>query len=199
MSPVLFYVLLAAVLMLFSGFVSASMQFSSLAQQHADAPLISYDIKQDQQGYIWFASELDGLQRFDGYEISRRKVLSDSEPKAGMANVNQLLIDGQRANDVRAADRGVRVFTVGLGTKSGEIVGWGGRSMRVQLDEETLQTIADLTRGMPGRPFKDQVDNPNFDSSNITFAYDQLFRDSRFSGSEPSAASASRASARNAD
>jgi len=46
-----------------------------------------------------------------------------------------------------AADRGVRVFTVGLGTKSGEIVGWGGRSMRVQLDEETLQTIADLTRG----------------------------------------------------
>ncbi|MGE4064369.1 MAG: VWA domain-containing protein [Rhodospirillaceae bacterium] len=46
-----------------------------------------------------------------------------------------------------AADRGVRIFTVGLGTKSGEIVGWGGRSMRVQLDEETLQTIADLTRG----------------------------------------------------
>lgn len=33
-------------------------------------------------------------------------------------------------------------------------------------------------------PFKDQVDNPNFDSSNITFAYDQLFRDSRFSGSD---------------
>lgn len=46
-----------------------------------------------------------------------------------------------------AADRGVRIFTVGLGTKSGEIVGFGGRSMRVQLDEETLQTIADLTRG----------------------------------------------------
>lgn len=45
-----------------------------------------------------------------------------------------------------AADRGVRVFTVGLGSTSGEIVGWGGRSLRVQIDEETLKTVADLTR-----------------------------------------------------
>jgi Ca-activated chloride channel family protein len=65
-----------------------------------------------------------------------------------------LLTDGQATTGPdpietarQAADRGVRIFTVGLGTKSGEIVGWGGRSMRVQLDEETLQTIADLTRG----------------------------------------------------
>lgn len=65
-----------------------------------------------------------------------------------------LLTDGQATTGPdpvesarMAADRGVRIYTVGLGTKSGEIVGWGGRSMRVQLDEETLQTIADLTRG----------------------------------------------------
>ena len=65
-----------------------------------------------------------------------------------------LLTDGQATTGPdpietarMAADRGVRIFTVGLGTKSGEIVGFGGRSMRVQLDEETLQTIADLTRG----------------------------------------------------
>lgn len=110
MSPVLFYFLLAAVLVLFSGSISAAMKFSSLAEQHADAPLISYDIKQDQQGYIWFASELDGLQRFDGYEISRRKVLSDSEPKAGMANVNQLLIDGQQRLWVSTWGQGVSVL-----------------------------------------------------------------------------------------
>lgn len=46
-----------------------------------------------------------------------------------------------------AADRGVRIFTVGLGSTNGEISGWGGRRMRVQIDEETLKTVADLTKG----------------------------------------------------
>ncbi len=46
-----------------------------------------------------------------------------------------------------AADRGVRVFTVGVGTTQGEILRGDGWSMRVRLDEETLKTISDLTRG----------------------------------------------------
>jgi Ca-activated chloride channel family protein len=46
-----------------------------------------------------------------------------------------------------AADKGVRVYTVGVGSKEGTLLGYEGRSMRVQLDEETLQTMADLTRG----------------------------------------------------
>jgi Ca-activated chloride channel family protein len=46
-----------------------------------------------------------------------------------------------------AANRGVRVFTVGFGTKDGETIGFEGWSMRVRLDEETLKTIANLTRG----------------------------------------------------
>ncbi len=46
-----------------------------------------------------------------------------------------------------AADRGVRIYTVGIGTVAGEIIGWEGWSMRVRLDEETLKTIANLTRG----------------------------------------------------
>jgi Ca-activated chloride channel homolog len=41
----------------------------------------------------------------------------------------------------------VRVYTVGFGTSDGEIVGFGGRSMRVQLDEETLRQMAEITRG----------------------------------------------------
>lgn len=44
-----------------------------------------------------------------------------------------------------AADRGVRVFTVGLGTEEGAVVRLEGISMRVQLDEETLRKIADVT------------------------------------------------------
>jgi Ca-activated chloride channel homolog len=65
-----------------------------------------------------------------------------------------LLTDGQRTTGPdsieaaqMAADRGVRIFTVGFGTKSGETIGFEGWSMRVRLDEETLKTIASLTRG----------------------------------------------------
>ena len=65
-----------------------------------------------------------------------------------------LLTDGQSTtgpNPIEAArlaaERGVRVFTVGVGTASGQIVRGEGWSMRVGLDEESLKTIADLTRG----------------------------------------------------
>lgn len=46
-----------------------------------------------------------------------------------------------------AADRGVRVFTVGIGTAEGQTIGFEGWSMRVRLDEETLKNIANMTRG----------------------------------------------------
>jgi len=46
-----------------------------------------------------------------------------------------------------AADRGVRVFTVGIGTVAGETISAEGWSMRVRLDEEALKRIALITRG----------------------------------------------------
>jgi len=45
-----------------------------------------------------------------------------------------------------AAEHGVRVYTVGIGTVSGEILGAEGWSMRVRLDEESLKTIANTTK-----------------------------------------------------
>ena len=45
-----------------------------------------------------------------------------------------------------AADRGVRVYTVGIGTVDGETIGFEGWSMRVRLDEETLKDIANMTQ-----------------------------------------------------
>lgn len=110
MHPVSIRFLLSALLMLLPWSLWASMQFSSLAQQHADAPLISYDIKQDHQGYIWFASELDGLQRFDGYELSHWKTLTESELQSGMANVNQLLVDSQQRIWVSTWGQGVTLL-----------------------------------------------------------------------------------------
>jgi Ca-activated chloride channel family protein len=65
-----------------------------------------------------------------------------------------LLTDGQRNTGPdsleaakMAAQRGVRVFTVGVGTKTGEVIGFEGWSFRTVLDEDTLKAIADLTRG----------------------------------------------------
>src|SRR3954454_1060694 len=65
-----------------------------------------------------------------------------------------LLTDGQRTTGPDsvmagrlAADRGVRIFPVGVGTPEGKIVVFDGWSMHVRLDEETLRAIADLTRG----------------------------------------------------
>lgn len=63
-----------------------------------------------------------------------------------------MLTDGQRTTGVDpleaaklAADRGVRVYTVGIGTVDGETIGFEGWSMRVRLDEETLKAVANRT------------------------------------------------------
>jgi Ca-activated chloride channel family protein len=65
-----------------------------------------------------------------------------------------LLTDGQRTTGPdpieasrMAADRGVKIFTVGIGTTDGEIMGFEGWRMRVRLDEETLKAIANTTQG----------------------------------------------------
>jgi Ca-activated chloride channel family protein len=48
-----------------------------------------------------------------------------------------------------AADRGVRVYTVGFGTKDGAAIpgGWGGWSFWARLDEEALKGVAKRTGG----------------------------------------------------
>jgi len=64
-----------------------------------------------------------------------------------------LLTDGQRTTGVdtmeaakMAADRGVRVYTVGVGTVDGETIGFEGWSMRVRLDEAALKAVATSTQ-----------------------------------------------------
>ena len=64
-------------------------------------------------------------------------LLSDGQTTAGPDPVKAARL---------AAARGVRVFTVGVGTEGGQIVTGEGWSMRVRLDEEALKAIADLTR-----------------------------------------------------
>ena len=45
-----------------------------------------------------------------------------------------------------AADHGVRVYTVGIGTAQGARLNFDGWSMHVRLDEETLKQVAGITR-----------------------------------------------------
>jgi Ca-activated chloride channel family protein len=61
----------------------------------------------------------------------------------GQSNVGPDPIEAARI----AAERGVRVYTVGFGTTEGEILRFEGWSMRVRLDEQTLRNIAELTQG----------------------------------------------------
>ncbi|MDE1949065.1 MAG: VWA domain-containing protein [Burkholderiales bacterium] len=91
------------------------------------------------------------------------RLLGDAEPAKGYKPVAPgsydsaaviLLTDGQRTVGPDpldaakiAADLGIRVYTVGIGTTQGEVIGFEGWSMRVRLDEETLKNISLLTHG----------------------------------------------------
>jgi len=80
----------------------------------------------------------------------RAKVAPGSEDSSAIV----LLTDGQATSGPDpikaaelAADRGVRLFTIGIGTEQGAVVKVEGVSMRVNLDTETLKKIADMTLG----------------------------------------------------
>jgi Ca-activated chloride channel homolog len=82
-----------------------------------------------------------------------KKEFTPVQPGSYSSGAIIMLTDGQRTTGPdpmdaakMAADRGVKVYSVGIGTKEGETIGFEGWSMRVRLDEETLKNIANLTR-----------------------------------------------------
>ncbi len=93
-----------------------------------------------------------GLGR-DGKEKKTQAPFVPVAPGSYASAAIILLTDGQRTTGVdsmdaakAAADRGVRIYTVGIGTVDGETIGFEGWSMRVKLDEETLKGIARNTQ-----------------------------------------------------
>ena len=64
-------------------------------------------------------------------------LLTDGQTNAGYDPVEAARI---------ASEYGLRVYTVGFGTAKGNIVGFGGWSMRAQLDEVALKKVADMTK-----------------------------------------------------
>lgn len=85
-----------------------------------------------------------------------RKAKADFKPVQPGSNVSSaiiLLTDGRRTTGPdpldaarMAAERGIRVFTVGFGTTQGGAVAVDGYSMYMMFDEESLKAIAGLTK-----------------------------------------------------
>lgn len=85
---------------------------------------------------------------------SPARVIQPVPPGSNDSAVIILLSDGRRTTGPDpievaklAADRGVRIYTVGFGTLGGARVDFGEWSIYVRLDEETLKTVAQITRG----------------------------------------------------
>jgi Ca-activated chloride channel family protein len=106
---------------------------------------------------IDLASMMYGRERPRGSDLGQapkaKKEFVPVAPGSYSSGAIILLTDGQRTTGVEpmeaaklAADHGVRVYTVGIGTVTGETIGFEGWSMRVKLDEETLKSIASWTQ-----------------------------------------------------
>jgi len=89
----------------------------------------------------------------EDFDVKKKPEGAPARPGSYPSGAVILLTDGQTTagpdpvDAARvAADHGVRVYTVGVGTDSGQLLTGEGWSMRVRLDEEALKAIADLTR-----------------------------------------------------
>ena len=98
-------------------------------------------------------SQITGARPMPGETPKEKKPFTPVEPGSYTSAAVILLTDGQRTTGPdpmeaakMASERGVKVFTVGIGTKAGETIGFEGWSMRVRLDEDTLKNIANATR-----------------------------------------------------
>jgi Ca-activated chloride channel family protein len=84
---------------------------------------------------------------------SEKKDFKPVAPGSNNSTAIILLTDGQQTTGVdtmeaarMAAERGVRVYTVGIGTVDGKNIDFEGWSMRVRLDEDTLKKVASATQ-----------------------------------------------------
>ena len=104
-------------------------------------------------GGFWRGTAPDRGKKLDPGKAEPKK--ADPVPPGSYNNAVVILMsDGRRTTGPdpldaarMAADRGLRVFTVGFGTAAGAMIGFEGWSAYVRLDEETLKAVADVTRG----------------------------------------------------
>ena len=122
------------------------------------ALIVSLDALLPDSGIDVEALVLGGKQRPASTPIERnakadKPAFKPVPPGSYASGAIVLLSDGRRTMGPdpieaakMAADRGVKVYTVGFGTPEGGPVDFGGWSIYMKLDEETLKQIAETTR-----------------------------------------------------
>lgn len=119
-----------------------------------EALLTGADI--DAQKIINEASEMGGKKANDmGKSLDdKAKPATEASASRGKNMAIVLMSDGQSNMGPEllkmaelAAKHEVKVYTVGIGTKEGDVVHIQGRSMRVKLEDEALQKVSALTQG----------------------------------------------------
>ena len=110
----------------------------------------------DAQKIINEASEMGGKKASDmGKSLDdKAKPATEASTSRGKNMAIVLMSDGQSNMGPEllkmaelAAKHEVKVYTVGIGTKEGDVVHIQGRSMRVKLEDEALQKVSALTQG----------------------------------------------------
>jgi Ca-activated chloride channel family protein len=91
--------------------------------------------------------------KIDEKKNAEKKIFKPVEPGSNPSKAIILLTDGRRTTGPLptdaarlAAERGVKVYTVGFGTAAGASVPIEGYSIYMMYDEETLRSVAELTR-----------------------------------------------------
>lgn len=131
----------------------------ALAQLFPDAGIdleaILYDNAYYRYGTIQKGTGAKSIDKARKSAKEEKKQFTPAVPGSYTSGAIILLSDGRRTVGPdpleaarMAADRGVRVFTVGFGTKGGgTIPGWEGMGFYVRLDEESLKGVANITGG----------------------------------------------------
>jgi Ca-activated chloride channel homolog len=103
---------------------------------------------------IWQQDKNANTQDSGGGAAAVKKPFKPVPPGTYQSGAIILLSDGRRTTGPDpldaaklAADRGVRVYTVGFGTQNGGEITVDGMSFYTRLDEETLKAIAAVTKG----------------------------------------------------
>jgi Ca-activated chloride channel family protein len=105
-------------------------------------------------GEMTFGSSRKQGRSLDGKDKPPPRQITPVAPGSYQSAAIILLSDGRRTSGVdtlaaakMAADRGVRIYVVGLGTIDGEAAGADGMPMYMRLDEPTLREVARMTGG----------------------------------------------------
>lgn len=131
------------------GTATGSALYSALAALLPDSGIdlqsleIKWDAERDLRDASRFRRDRPAMKQADSvppgsYRNGAIILMSD-----GFKTVGPEPLDAARV----VSERGVRVFTVGFGTKEGGVVHVNGWSIHVRLDEPTLQAIANKTGG----------------------------------------------------